>query len=52
MDWLKTNWIELVACLYALEMILAFVSRFTPWKWDDNIAGALGSMLRKFFPKG
>lgn len=51
MEWLQTNWSQLVVCLYAFESILAFVSKFTPWQWDNNLAGWLGSLLAKFFPK-
>jgi len=49
--WWAANGIGLVACLYALECILAFVSRFTAWKWDDNLAGGLAEILKKLFPK-
>lgn len=45
------NLIGLSAALYGLECFIAFVSRLTPWKWDDNIAGAFGSLLAKVFPK-
>ena len=51
MEWLTENWVGLVAALYGLECFIAFVSRFTPWKWDDNLAGWMGTLLRKFFPK-
>lgn len=50
-EWIQANWVGLVACLYALESILSFVAKFTPWKFDDNLSGWLGSFLARFFPK-
>jgi hypothetical protein len=50
-NWVQTNWIGLVAALWALETLISIVAPLTPWKWDDSIGRWLGSILAKFFPK-
>lgn len=51
MEWLTQHWVEVIAALYALECFLAFVVKFTPFTWDDNVVGWFGKLLRQFFPK-
>lgn len=49
--WIQTNWVQVVAGLWAIEQVLRIISPLTPWKWDDNLVSMLGKLLQKFFPK-
>lgn len=40
-----------VAVLWAFDQFLKVLAPLTPWKFDDNLADVLGSLLAKFFPK-
>ena len=51
MDWLKANWVQLVAGLWALEQVLRVISEMTPWKWDDNLVKVISKILKSFFPQ-
>lgn len=52
-------WAQIVVTIVALggflkgvEGLLGFIAPFTPWKWDDDIAVALGKLLaNKIFQK-
>jgi len=47
----QTNWVAMVAALWALEQFLRIIAPLTPWDWDDNIVTMFGSLLAKWFPK-
>lgn len=49
--WVQTNWVGLVAALWAFEQFLRIISPITPWTWDDNIVTIMGKLLQQFFPK-
>lgn len=50
-EWIKNNWVELVATLWIIEQALRAISELTPWKWDDNLVKVLSNALKAFFPK-
>jgi len=50
-EYIQTNWVQLVAGLWLLEQLLRLISELTPWKWDDNIVKVLSKILKSFFPK-
>jgi len=50
-NWITTNWVQLVATLWLIEQLLRVISELTPWKWDDNIVKVLAKILKSFFPK-
>jgi len=50
-NWITTNWVQLVAALWLIEQLLRAISELTPWKWDDNLVKVLAKILKSFFPK-
>jgi len=39
--------VKLVAFLFILERLLTFLTKLTPWDWDDNIGSILASVVKK-----
>ena len=52
MDWIQSNWLNIVGILWGVDQILKIVAKITPNKVDDNISDMLGNILVRFFPKG
>lgn len=50
MEWIKDNWIALIAAIVAFEHAIRLVSKITPWKWDDNIADWIAKLINIFKP--
>lgn len=48
-------WATLIAAVggfgWALETLLGFISKITPWKFDDHLDAILVNFLKRFFPK-
>lgn len=53
MEWLKGNWVALVAVLWGIEHFLRLLDDLLPEKikLDNNIADILANILKAFFPK-
>lgn len=51
MEWITTNWLNIVGALWAFDQLLKIVSKLTPTKVDDNISDYIGEFLAKFFPQ-
>jgi len=50
-NWVTTNWISIVAALWALEKLIEAISVLTKTKIDDNVGIWLGKILSRFFPQ-
>ena len=33
----KTHWVEVLAAIGAVDILLGLIVKFTPFKWDDNL---------------
>ena len=36
-DYAKNHWIDLLAIIGAVDVILGIITRLTPFTWDDNV---------------
>lgn len=53
MEWIQTNWVNVVAILWTVDQLLKIIAKLNPaHDWVDNVSDALGNILVKFFPKG
>ena len=50
-EWIKNNWVELVATLWIIEQAMRAISALTPWQFDNNITAWLSKILKSFFPQ-
>ena len=51
MEWIKENWLEILAVTGNLYAIAQVVARLTPTKKDDEIISWLGKVLNLIFSK-
>lgn len=47
----KNNWVEVLAVIGAIDIILGVVVKFTPVKWDDNLYVAFHNAVAKLGKK-
>ena len=47
----KNNWVEVLAVIGAVDIILGVIVKFTPVKWDDNFYGAFHNAVSKLGKK-
>ena len=33
----KAHWVEVLAAIGAVDILLGIIVKFTPFKWDDNL---------------
>ena len=48
---IKVNWVEIGVALWLLEQAMRAISKFTPWKWDDNLVDVIANAIGRLFPK-
>ena len=46
-SFVRLNWIEILAVIGAVDVILGIVSKMTPWTWDDSVYTMLHSLVSK-----
>lgn len=51
LPWIKANWVEVCAALFAIDQTLGVISKLTPWKWDDRLSRILADIVGRFFRK-
>lgn len=47
----KANWVEILAIIGAIDLILGIVSKWTPTKIDDNIYAFIHKYIEKLVSK-
>ncbi len=47
----KNNWVEVLAVIGAVDIILGVIVKFTPVKWDDNLYVAFHNAVSKLGKK-
>lgn len=47
----KNHWVEILAVLGAVDIILGVVTKLTPVKWDDNVYTMLHNWISKLVKK-
>jgi len=50
LEYIKNNWVAIVAAAWLVEQALRAVSELTPWKWDDNLVKVLSKIIKSIFP--
>lgn len=48
----QAHWVDILAVLGGLDLILGIVSKWTPFKWDDNLYSLLHGFIAKLGKKG
>jgi hypothetical protein len=44
-------WIALGSFLALLSFLVGFITKLTPWTWDDNLGSVLGSLVAKLWKR-
>lgn len=52
MDWLQTNWVNVLATVGALDGLFYAVTKLTKSDKDDNIYAIIHGFVVRFLPKG
>jgi len=48
----KAHWVEVLAIIGAIDIVLGIVTKWTPTKWDDNVYVFLHKYIDKLVRKG
>ena len=51
LPWVKANWVEICAAVFAIDQLLGIVSKITPWGWDDRLSRIVADLVARFFTK-
>jgi hypothetical protein len=44
-------WIAVGSFLALLSFVIGFVTKLTPWTWDDNLGSVLGGLVAKLWKR-
>lgn len=47
----KTHWVEVLAGIGAVDVLLGIITKLTPFKWDDNLYVVLHNAISKLVKK-
>lgn len=47
----KAHWVEVLAAIGALDVLLGIITKLTPIKWDDNLYVVLHNWISKLVKK-
>lgn len=47
----KDHWVEVLAAIGALDVLLGIITKLTPIKWDDNLYSVLHGWIAKLVKK-
>ena len=50
-DFCKNHWIDILAVIGAVDVILGIITKLTPFDWDDNIYSMLHGWIAKLLKK-
>lgn len=48
----KAHWVEVLAALGAIDLLLGLITKWTPTEWDDNLYAIIHSGISKLAGKG
>ena len=48
----QAHWVDVLAVIGAIDIILGIITKWTPTKWDDNIYAWLHSLISRLLGKG
>lgn len=48
----QAHWVEVLAIIGAVDLILGIVTKWTPFSWDDNFYAILHSWTSRLLGKG
>ena len=48
----KAHWVEFLAILGGIDLILGIITKWTPTAWDDNVYAFLHSLISRLLGKG
>jgi len=51
MDWIQTNWINILAIIGGIDIVLGVVVKMTKTTWDDNLYTAIHNIVSKIVKK-
>lgn len=46
-EFFKTHWVEVLAAIGAIDVLLGIITKLTPFDWDDNIYTILHKAIAK-----
>ena len=49
---IQAHWVEILALLGAVDLILGIVAKWTPFVWDDNVYAILHSLVSRLTGRG
>ena len=49
--WCKDHWVEILAAIGAIDVLLGVVTKLTPWKGDDSVYAFLHGWIAKLLKK-
>lgn len=52
MDWIQTNWVNILAAIGAADGLFYAVTKLTKSTADDNVYTIVHNFIFRFFPKG
>lgn len=47
----KAHWVEVLAAIGAIDILLGIITKLTPFKWDDNAYAILHNLISKIGKK-
>lgn len=47
----KAHWVEVLAALGAIDVLLGIITKLTPVKWDDNVYAIIHGWIAKLAVK-
>jgi len=47
----KAHWVEVLAAIGAIDVLLGIITKLTPFKWDDNLYVVLHNWISKLVKK-
>jgi Co/Zn/Cd efflux system component len=50
-NFVKDNWVEVLAIIGAVDIILGIVVKWTKWTWDDSVYAFLHNLIAKLVKK-
>ena len=51
MDYVKTHWVEFLAAIGAIDILLGIITKLTPWQQDDNVYAVIHGWIAKLIKK-
>ena len=49
--WVVAHWVQVLAVIGAIDLLLGVITKWTPCTWDDNLYAILHSWIAKIPPQ-